>query len=282
MVSALAHATWNLFLKRAGRPEVFSWWLLAAGGLLLLPMGLFLLWYDPVTGPGWWFVLGTIAIHTVYFTLLARGYARGDLSLVYPIARGTGPALVPLLGVVLLDERMAPQAAAGVAAVVVGILVASWWERLRSLLDDPFQVVKSRAIGYALLTGLTIAGYSIWDTQGVKHVNPFLYMYLLTAGSAVVLAPYHFWLRGRAAMVAEWRANWPYILAASLLTFVAYGLVLTALTFTQVSYVVPAREVGIVFGVILGTLVLKERVGLGRMMGSALILVGLLLIATSP
>ncbi|MCH7625525.1 MAG: EamA family transporter, partial [Chloroflexi bacterium] len=124
--------------------------------------------------------------------------------------------------------------------------------------------------------------YSVWDKEGVQYVHPFLYMYLLTLGGAAALGPRLVILYGRRAMAEEWRGAWRAILVSGLLTFLAYALVLTALTFTRVSYVAPMREVGIVFAVLLGALFLKERLDAGRLVGSSLILVGLALIAVSP
>lgn len=108
LVSSLAHATWNLLLKRSGNQEAFLWCLLASASVLLVPVGATLLWFNPISQPGWWLVLATIILHVFYFVLLGKGYAQGDLSLVYPIARGMGPMLVPVLAVLILEETIAP------------------------------------------------------------------------------------------------------------------------------------------------------------------------------
>ena len=91
LLSSLAHSTWNLLLKRSGNQEVFVWWLLVVASVILAPRGGILLWFNPVDQPGWWLVLATVVMHVLYFLLLGRSYAQGDLSLVYPIARGIGP-----------------------------------------------------------------------------------------------------------------------------------------------------------------------------------------------
>ena len=138
------------------------------------------------------------------------------------------------------------------------------------------------ATRYAMLTGVTIAAYALVDKRGVGHVQPFLYMYLMTLGSAVGLYPYILHARGFGAIQQEWRANFGPIVVAGLLTFLAYGLVLTAFSFSRVSYVAPAREVGIVIGVLMGVFLLKEPFGAGRLLGSGFIFGGLVLIALSP
>ena len=133
-----------------------------------------------------------------------------------------------------------------------------------------------------MLTGLTIAAYSIVDKEGVDHIQPILYMYLLGLGTAVMLMPYILVCKGFAAVKEEWRVNPVPIIVAGLLTFAAYGLVLTAFSLSRVSYVAPTREVGIVIGVLMGVYLLKEPFGGGRLLGSGFIVAGLVLIAFSP
>ena len=282
LLSALCHATWNLLLKRAGNQQVFAWALLISTSVMLLPLGVVLFLFHPIAAPGYWFVLVSAALQAFYFVMLGRAYSRGDLGLVYPVARGIGPMLVPVLAVVLLGERVALPAVIGIALIVVGIYIVSWWGRFRQILATPSALLRDQGVRYAVLTGLTITGYTLVDKRGVEHVQPFLYMYLLTICSAIALAPYILRSYGPAAVRREWGANARPIIAAGLLFFAAYGLVLTAFTLSQVSYVAPAREVGIVFGVLMGVFVLKEQYGGGRLLGAAFIVAGLALIALSP
>ena len=180
LLSAVIHAGWNLLAKRGMNQEVFIWLAQIGIGVLLLPLGLFLLIRYPIDGTGWVFVAGTVLLHIFYFLFLGRGYARADLSVVYPIARGMGPAVVPILGVLVLGESVSPPAIAGIVTVVAGIYTVYWWGRFRLILSDPLKLFKEPGTRYALLTGATIASYSIWDKVGVSHVTPFLYMYLMS------------------------------------------------------------------------------------------------------
>ena len=282
LLAAVAHASWNLLLKRADDPEVFAWCLLVVATVLLAPLGVVLLFYNSVDVTGLWFILATIALHVLYFNLLARGYVQGDLSLVYPVARGMGPMLVPVLAVVFLNEKIEPLAIVGIAAIIGGIYTISWWGNFHQVLRSPLLFLKSAGMRYAVLTGLTIAVYSIVDKEGVGHVQPLLYMYFLTIGTAAMLAPYVLFHKGAKSVRAEWRANAVPITIAGLFTFAAYGLVLTAFSLSRVSYVAPAREVGIVIGVMLGVFLLKEPFGRGRLLGSGFVVAGLALIALSP
>ncbi len=282
LLSAGSHATWNFLLKRSHNREVFTWWMLMSISLLMIPLGVTLAWREPVVYPGWWFILGTTILHVVYFLILARSYTGADLSIVYPIARGMGPALVPILGMLILLETISPMGVFGIAIVVVGIYTVYWWGQIGHILRDPLRFLREPGARYAILTGFVIAAYSIWDKVGVGYVHPFLYLYFFTLGSALALGPYMLRAHGMAAIRAEWRTGATSIIAAGALAFLAYGLILTALTFSRVSYIAPAREVGIVVAVLLGTLVLKEPFGRGRLMGSSLIVGGLILIAVAP
>ena len=281
LLSAVAHASWNLMLKRAGDPEVFAWVMLVVGSILLAPVGLALLWYNSMDFPGLWFLLASVVLHVFYFILLARGYATGDLSLVYPVARGMGPMLVPVLAVILLGEIVETMAIVGIAAIVGGIYTISWWGNFHQVLRSPLLFLKSAGMRYAVLTGLTIAVYSIVDKEGVGHIQPLLYIYFMFIGTVVLLAPYILANKGMETVKAEWRANAVPITVSGLLAFAAYGLVLTAFSLSRVSYVAPAREVGIVIGVLMGIFLLKEPFGRGRLLGSGLIVGGLVLIAFS-
>jgi drug/metabolite transporter (DMT)-like permease len=290
LVSALAHASWNFLLKRSADQEAFLWCLLASASVLLAPLGLALFLRFPIDAPGpspgqnpgWWFVGATIGLHGLYFLALGRGYANGDLSLVYPIARGLGPILVPVLAVVFLGETIAFPALVGIAVVVIGIYTVALWGNIKRFLGQPMAMLKDPGTRYAVFTGLTIVSYAIVDKSAVAYVQPFLYMYLMTLGSAIVLTPYMLWGRGLAAVRRTWHLNRGCIILAGLLTFAAYGLVLTAMSLSRVSYVAPAREVGIVIGVLMGIFLLKEPFGRGRLLGSTFIILGLVLIALSP
>ena len=277
LVSAFAHATWNLLLKRAQRQEVFVWWLSAAGVVGAAPVAVFLAFTTEFSAVGLWFVVASSLVHICYFLSLGRSLARADLSLAYPIARGFGPGLVPILAVFALDESVTLPAWVGIGVIVLGIYTMAWWGQLRNIVAG--QLAATRAgIAYALATGICIALYTLIDKQGVAYVSPFLYLYLMTCGVAVGMLPYILRTHGASAVVREWRtATWPIAAAAGLL-FLAYGLVLTAMRLTDASYVAPAREVGLLFALVLGAIVLKEVITAGRVIGAAMILAGLVLI----
>ena len=281
LASAAAHATWNLLLKRAQQQEVFAWWLSGFALVGALPIAVVLAFRTTFEVVGIWYVIATILLHICYFLFLGRTLARSDLSLVYPIARGLGPGLVPILAVTSLGETVTPLAWVGIGTIVVGIYTMAWWGQLRQFATMYALTENLPGLIYALLTGLCIALYTIVDKRGVAHVSPFLYLYLMTAGVAIGWSPYIIRNYGATGMVREWRGGWVSIISASGLLFLAYGLVLTAMSITDVSYVAPLREVGSLFALVLGAVILKENVTRGRVVGAVLVVAGVVLITLS-
>lgn len=283
VISAFAHASWNLLAKRAGNPELANWWMATAGAVLMLPTAIVLLVLDAPGRTGWAFIAGTIALHILYFFTLGRAYRYGDLSVVYPVARGLGLTLIPVLGVGLLGETVSLMAALGISLVFAGIvavgLSSGQSERARKgLLLSMFD----RGVLFALATGVLIGSYSVLDKRGVEHVTPVLYMFFLSAGGSLgTLALIH---RGysRVQFRAELAAHWRTIVTGGLLQFLAYALVLSAFRLSPVSYVGPFRELAIGIGVVLGALVLKERVTRGRAIGAGSVALGAAVIALAP
>ena len=119
---------------------------------------------------GLWFMLVTIALHVSYVNLLVLSYAEGDLSLAYPVARGMGPMIVPVLAVVFLSESIEPLAIGEIDDIVGRIYTISWWGNFHQVLRRPLRFLSSAGMRYAVLTGLTIATYVIVDKEGVGHV----------------------------------------------------------------------------------------------------------------
>lgn len=281
LCAAAIHATWNALAKRARHPIAFLWSSVAVATVALSPIGLLYLPEGGVPAGAAPFLAATIVIHFVYFYALARGYASGgDLSLVYPISRGLGVALVPVVGLVLLDERPSPLGALGVALVVVGIVAialaspssaaARGEDRMRGRVFGP-------GTGWALATGLTVAAYSLVDKVGVTRLHPLPYLVILGVGMSLMLLPAV--LRVRGGLGQEWRVNWRAILIASCLNLTSYLLVLLAFRLAKTSYVVAARECSIALSVLIGWRWLGEG-NLGRRLaGAVVVLAGVACVA---
>lgn len=278
IAAALFHAIWNLLYKRAKDKPAFAWLFGLAAVVLYLPAFLFLVVQQPIPREGWYLIGASGVIHTLYFAFLGHGYSLGDLSLVYPLARGTGPLLVLVWATAFLSERVSPFGLAGILLVVGGVYLLHLRELSWRGLVAPLRSIAGRSTRVALLSGLLISLYTVIDKVGVSYVQPLVYMYLFTALYCLLYGPYVLRSRGVATIASEWRANaLPIVMVGFLMVF-TYTLVLFAMTLSNVSYVAAARELSVVFGAAMGTLLLKEPYGQAKVGGSILIALGVAMI----
>jgi len=275
VVSAILSCTWNFLSKRSLDKQAFLWLGLSMSAIIFLVP--FCLFYTPFPKAGWLVALFSGCIEALYYMMLGAAYQHGELSLVYPVARGFSPLVIAFSAPLLLGEKISRLGAAGVAAIAAGIYTLHLRSTLRADLLAPLRAIRAGQSRLALLIGIVIAGYSMLDKVGVRFVPPPLYAYLIFTIPAVILAPYML-SRRKAAVVAEWRANKRTVLLMPFLTAGAYTIVLLAMSTTQVSYVSSVREVAIVFAAIAGTIFLKEPFGRMKIAGSLLIFAGVLMI----
>lgn len=283
LIAAICHASWNLLVRRSPVPELSNWFMAFIGGILALPFAIYYLATDMPSGTGWIFVFGTVVLHIGYFFTLGRAYKHGDLSIVYPVARGLGLALIPVFGVLILGENVSLMAVIGILAIFIGVITvgASSTAGLKIWLK-PASLLADRGVIFAIMTGLLIASYSNWDKRGVEHVEPLLYMFTVQIGGALGILPVLARSYSFPEFSNELRSRWKGFALGGALQFTSYGLVLTAFTLSPVSYVGPFRELAIVFGVIFAALILKESVGRTRIVGAAAIGIGAIVVALAP
>ncbi len=278
LVAAVVHAAWNLAAKRVSSGGTqFVWLYYTASAVWLLPITAVVLVVEE-DRPQWSWLLAalvTAVLHIAYGVVLQRGYRVGDLSVVYPVARGTGPLLSVLAAVLVLGERPGPLGLLGAFLMIAGVLVISTGRTA----DDPHAV--KAGIRYGLLTGVVIAGYTLWDAHSVTGlgVPPVVYFGLGSVLQSVLLGPGA--LADRAAVTRIWREQRREVLLVAVLSPVAYVLVLFALTMAPVSLVAPTRELSIVLGGLAAWLVLGERDAVRRLAGSVIVLSGIAAIAAA-
>lgn len=285
LVSAVLHATWNILLKTAGDPLRTATIGMVAASALLLPAAAagWLLAGRPDVPPaalGLGFVSGLAEI--AYFVFLAAAYRRGDLSLVSPLARGSAPLLIVIVGIVILGERLEPMAYLGVALLLAGLLtVQRPWRLLRAASG-----AHRGAAAFALLTGLMIATYTSIDRVGAQLVAPWIYAAILWFVGAAGLVGVD-WLRPRIAdgtyAPPRGSVDLRRAVIGGVLTLAAYLLVLFALSRAEVALVGPLRESTVLITAAWGVIRLREAVsrreiGL-RLAGATLVLVGAVVLA---
>lgn len=297
LVAAVLHASWNLCAKRAGGGLPFVWLVSAVICGLYVPVLIgYWLWKQPVlSGLAIAWIAGSAVLKTGYSLFLQRAYRTGDFSLIYPLARGTGPLLSTLGAIVFLGERPSALAIGGGFVIITAVFaLTGGFDRvgpaLRGLSRFPRRPVGSQATGESpphlmhaihcgLASGVFIAAYTLWDRQGVHAlaIPPLVYdggtAFLVLALLTPSAIPRH------AEVARHWRVHKRYVFGMAVLSPVAYVLVLTAMSFTPVSYVAPAREVSIVIGAYLGARFLKEADGRRRIWAALAMAAGVIALA---
>jgi drug/metabolite transporter (DMT)-like permease len=268
LFAAACHAGWNALVK-VGLDPLSTTILIALGAaaasLVCLPF------VGMPAAAGWPWLVASAFVHLFYFAALAESYRTGDLGQVYPIARGAAPLMTATASALFVGEELGVFGWSGIVALAAGVLLlAARGARIVQL--------DRRAVGYALLTALTICAYSLTDGIGARaSQNPQAYVAWLFLFNAVVLVPYGVW-RNAAAMTGALRRFWLRGLFGGALQALSYGIVLWAMTLAPIAIVAALREISVLFGALIAVLVLKEPLRPARMAAAALIVAGLVLI----
>lgn len=277
LVAAVLHATWNFFAKRLGGGVGAVWLYSALSTLFLAPIAAAVVWVTrpSVSALAAIFMLGSAILHLGYFVSLQSGYREGDLSVVYPLARGTGPLLAAIAAISVFGERPTPLAMTGAALIAGGIFALAGGRAIFGTGGH----ASPAGVGYGLLTGIFIAAYTLWDKQAVAVIGtaPIVQTLGENFGRSVLLVPAA-WLR-RAEVARHWRQHRALLLWIAVLAPLGYTLVLTAMVFTPVSYVAPAREISILIGTAMGARWLAEGRAPLRLAGASAMVVGLVALA---
>jgi drug/metabolite transporter (DMT)-like permease len=275
VLAAFAHATWNFLAKRAADSEHLIWFSSATEALFFAPVAVWVLIdaWSSLALKSALFLLATGLMHLVYTNSLLRGDRVGDFTVVYPLARGSGPLLSFFGAILLLHERASALAVIGALVVSMGIL----------LLSGGLAVFRYKAghggLFWGAATGCTIACYTLIDGYSVKTllISPFLVAYAGNLFRAMVLSSGAY--RQRASLSTEYVKYWKEACGIAFLTPVGYILVLFAMRRAPISHVAPVREMSVMIGVFYGARFLREGHIVRRIIGSALIAGGVAALA---
>lgn len=267
LFAALLHASWNAAVK-FGRDRFHGMMLLSVGHGVV---GLVMVAVYPVPAPkAWWLLAGSVCFHLLYKLFLTAAYNRGDLSRVYPIARGTAPIFVLAVGAVVLSDTITGMQVAGILGVGLGILLLA-----QGVLRHGEAL---SLIPFALVSAVGTAGYSIFDGLGARasgSASGYVgWLFLLDALIFIVIG---FAWRGRSAVPAEGR-SWALGLLAGALSVAAYWIAVTAMTLAPIALVTALREVSVLFAVLIGIVFFGERADGGKLIAACVIVAGVVLI----
>jgi drug/metabolite transporter (DMT)-like permease len=274
-IAAVAHAAWNLTIKAAGTSGArFLWLTFVVATIAVAPFGILSLEQVGTKLPLLLLLaLGSGVLQIAYFLTLQRGYRFGDVSIVYPLARGSGPLLAVMFAIILFDEKPGLPGLIGAGVVVAGVVVIG-------LAGGRGRLKANRAgILYGLLVGVTIAAYTLWDANAVaqQKLPPLGYFWVAILVQLIAFAP--FALRAPRYTVALAKQHWIAVLVVGILSPLAYVLILFAFTLAPVALVAPAREVSVVLVALGGWLLFKEPHPVQRVLGAVVVLGGVALLA---
>jgi drug/metabolite transporter (DMT)-like permease len=276
LIAAFCHASWNFLVKKInGGPELV-WLISILSVVLYFPAILYVLIAEtPNIGlKEFAFLIGSSILHTGYFHLLQKGYAKGDLSLVYPIARSTGPLISTCFAVLFLNEQMTLQIALGGGIIIFGVLslTGGFKQKMRHALPS---------LLFGISAGLFIGSYTVWDAYvvSVLMVSPIMLDYVSNVFRTIFLSPLA--ISRKHLIKKYWNEHRQEVLLIGFLSPLAYILVLYAFTFTPVVYIAPARETSVLITVLMGSILLGEGDLKRRLFWSVIILSGVMLLATA-
>ena len=272
--AAVLHAGWNVLLAGSRDSVAATGALLLFGTLLLAPAALVTGGVSDSAAP---YIAASAALELVYFVLLARAYRGGELGVVYPVARGSAPVVVLVLGVVGLGRGVSVLAAVGVVLVAAGVVLLA---RARSLATfcprrSRSRQASDRDVLFGLAIGLAIAGYTLVDSEGVEHAEPLAYLFLITAPCAVAYCG-ALLVAGRGSQLRA--ALSARNAGAAAATFGAYAMILAALQLAPPAPVAAVRESSVVIAALFAWLFLGEP---RRLVPAALVAAGVAVIAYS-
>jgi len=289
LAAACLHVAWNLLLKSATARDVVTWWALVAGSVLFIPV---LLAAEPLPASVWRLAVVSAAVEAIYYVLLAYAYSQADFSQVYPMARGAAPVLLAVWSALLLREYPSPRGAAGIAGIVLGLVVigtsadpGAMPRGERNSSRSPFTpgrrpgVSRGPGILAALGVALCTSVYSLIDGIAVRRAAPAPYQVAVLGLSGLLLAPRALRRYRPAMLLAEGLRQWPRIVAAGVLMMLGYTLVLRAYQIERLAYAGAVREVSVVLAALVGWLWLGESFGPRRLAGALAVFLGILILA---
>jgi uncharacterized membrane protein len=269
--SGLIHSIWNLLTKKSINKNVFLWFCQWAAIIIFLPLFLIeIRTIDSVPLAGWLLVAVSMFLHGLYILLLAKTYTIGDLSQVYPIMRGISPLLVPVIGVFVLNENLKFQGWIGVVCIVAGILLVGDFK------SKGRWNLYNRSILLAFMVGVMITSYTVVDKVTLHYIPAITLNEASNIGNLLALT--YLTVKSK-AIRHEWRINWKTIIIGGFLAPGGYILFLKGLEIMPVSQLAPMREIGTVFGTLMGKFIIQESQARNRIVASIIITVGVLLLA---
>jgi drug/metabolite transporter (DMT)-like permease len=269
LFAAACHAGWNAVIKVGLEPFAATALIAVGAGIVALPL-------VPIVGApaavAWPWLVASVILHLFYYIGLIEAYRAGDMGQVYPLARGSAPLMTATAGAWLIGERLGAAGWSGIVVLACGVFLLS------ARGGRELAYLERRAVGFALLTAVTICGYSLVDGIGARvsgNAHAYAVVLFLLDGVAMALLAL---VRLRASLVTAMAAYWKSGLAGGALSFLAYWIAIWAMTVAPIAIVAALRETSVLFGALIAVIILKEPLRLTRIVAAVMIVAGLALI----
>lgn len=279
LLYCIGHSYWNFLVKKSDNPQIMLVLIAMGSWILFFPIALIYLFINPISIQSWIFILINAVLQVFYYAFLGKAYKLADLSIVYPLARGSAVFFIPLWGVLFLNESISSTALFGIFMVFIGLLFIS----IIPIINKDLLITRNLIIGIILsvLVGLNISFYTIVDKKAVSAVNPFIYPILITIGGSLGAIMFTGSKNKIMDLKLHFQKNYSTVIFGSIVMYLAYSVMLYALNISKMSYAATSRELTIIVGIIWSYFFLKEKIYITRFLSIVLIFFGAVIISFS-
>jgi len=279
LLYCIGHSYWNFLVKKSDNPQIMLVLIAMGSWILFFPIALIYLFLNPISIQSWIFILINAVLQVFYYAFLGKAYKLADLSIVYPLARGSAVFFIPLWGILFLNESISSTALFGIFMVFIGLLFIS----IIPIINKDLLITRNLIIGIILsvLVGLNISFYTIVDKKAVSAVNPFIYPILITIGGSLGAIIFTGSKNKIMDLRLHFQKNYSTVIVGSTVMYFAYSVMLYALNISKMSYAATARELTIIVGIIWSYFFLKEKITFTRFLSIVIIFCGAVIISFS-
>ena len=279
LLYCIGHSYWNFLVKKSDNPQIMLVLIAMGSWILFFPIALIYLFLNPISIQSWIFIFINAVLQVFYYAFLGKAYKLADLSIVYPLARGSAVFFIPLWGILFLNESISSTALFGIFMVFIGLLFIS----IIPIINKDLLITRNLIIGIILsiLVGLNISFYTIVDKKAVSAVNPFIYPILITIGGSLGAIMFTGSKNKIVDLRLHFQKNYSTVIVGSTVMYFAYSVMLYALNISKMSYAATARELTIIVGIIWSYFFLKEKITFTRFLSIVIIFCGAVIISFS-
>jgi len=279
LLYCIGHSYWNFLVKKSDNPQIMLVLIALGSWILFFPLALIYLFINPPSIESWLFIIINSILQIFYYAFLGKAYKLADLSIVYPLARGSAVFFIPIWGVLFFNESISSSAMFGISLVFIGLIFIS----VIPIINKDLLITRNLIVGIILsvLVGLNISFYTIVDKKAVSSINPFIYPILITVGGSLGAIMFTGSKNKILDLKFQFQNNYKTVIIGSTIMYLAYSVMLYALNISKMSYAATTRELTIMVGIIWSYFFLKEKINLTRFLAILVIFSGAIIISFS-